>query len=403
MNLRGKIQVEPLDEERVVNIERRVVSSYADALARGRAPGARWLVPALAAAAAAAVVAAVLVWKLRPAHEASTPVAAAPVRVEATPDGSTLDIGDATIGVTPGGAFAVTRPDGGVLVALDHGKVELSVASRKGRAPLVVRAGDVDVVVVGTKFSVERAAEVVVEVTEGVVRVRRGDGEVKVAAGERWAAPAQIAAGTPMPAVTTIKASATVATADTTTDDIEMSSDTGSAGLHDRDTTTPTVIKDRTPRKQHTTTQVEPNAGSGSGSAWGGPPGSAPTDDVEAARHDTSFAKPIEFVAADDAAIEKYKAMLGKSTTDQLSGKYGLAYVYFKQGKSQLALRWLDAYYTQNNKGPELESVLWMRVVILCKHPVNDECRKAANTYVHKSHFNADRTAIANQLINTID
>jgi len=72
-------------------------------------------------------------------------------------------------------------------------------------------------------------------------------------------------------------------------------------------------------------------------------------------------------------------------------------------GKTQLALKWLDAYYTQNSKGPELESVLWMRVVLLCKHPVNDECRKAANTYVHKSHFNADRTALANQLINTLD
>src|SRR5262245_47920339 len=127
MNLRGRIPVEPLDEERVVNVERRVVAGYAEAMARGRATsGSRWLLPMLAAGAAAAVVAAVLVWKLRPATQAPAPAVAA-VRVEATPDGSRVELGDATIAVAPGGSFVVTRPDGGVLVSLDRGKVDLEV------------------------------------------------------------------------------------------------------------------------------------------------------------------------------------------------------------------------------------------------------------------------------------
>lgn len=401
MNLRGKIQVEPLDDERVTNIERKVVTGYADAVARGRAAGSRWLLPTLAAATAAAVVAAVLVWKLRPAHEPVAPAVAAAVRVEASPEGSTLDIGDATIAVTPGGAFEVTRPDGGVLVALDHGKVGLSVASRKGRAPLIVRAGDVDVIVVGTKFSVERTGEVVVEVTEGVVRVRRMGDEVRVAAGERWAAPVQVAAGTPMPQVTPIiqaQAGATVATADTNTEDIEMSSDTGTAGLHGRDPVVPTGASKDRGRKPHPTTDP---TGAGSGDGSGSAAGSG-IDDVAAAHHDASFARPCPVDATGDDVVPAYTAMLNNGAEAKLCAKYGLAYTYFKLGKKLDSLRWTDAYVVQGPKGPDIESVLWMRIQILCKHPVDDECRKAAATYEGRFR-GSDRAAVAQRLMNTID
>jgi hypothetical protein len=404
MNLRGRIPVEPLDEERVVNIERRVVAGYGDAMARGRATsGSRWLLPMLAAGAAAAVVAAVLVWKLRPAPAVAPQVAA--VRVEAAPDGSRVELGDATIAVAPGGSFVVTRPDGGVLIALDRGRVDLEVAPRKDRAPLVVRAGDVDVVVVGTKFSVEHAAEIVVTVTEGVVSVQRGGDAARVAAGQRWAAPAQVAAGAPMPPVETIQVAAADRTPDTIASaDIEMSGDHGMPELHGHDTVvpkTPVAAKDRDKRPRQGS--AGDAAGNGSGSSSVGS-GSASVDVITAVRQ-KSVAPPKDVGVTGEDAVKLYLVYLeeGRAKEERLIGYYGLAHVRKAQGKTAEALRWLDAYITQRPKtGPELESVRWMQIQLLCKHPIDAKCREAANSYI-RAFPATERAQLALEISNSID
>ena len=75
MKLVGRIPVEPLDDERMTNIERRIVAGAADAAARGEVR-ARWS-PMLAAAAVVVVVlgAGAIGWKLH-----GEPAAAEPIR-----------------------------------------------------------------------------------------------------------------------------------------------------------------------------------------------------------------------------------------------------------------------------------------------------------------------------------
>src|SRR5262249_32819445 len=129
VKLTGRIPVEPLDEERLTRIERNVVAGAVDMAARPRR--VPWFSPALAFAAAAVAASGggVAGWNLRggaPAPE----VAAAPIAVRTDGQRTPLDIGDARIHGEPATAFTITRPAGGVLVAMVRGKVSLEVAKR---------------------------------------------------------------------------------------------------------------------------------------------------------------------------------------------------------------------------------------------------------------------------------
>ena len=401
MNLRGRIPVEPLDEERVVNLERAVVRGYADAVARPHRAPQRWFVPALCGAAVAAAVAAIAVVKLRPVREVASPaVAAAPMRVETTDAGSRLELGDATIDAAPGTAVVVTRPacgtawssaveacpagTSGVLVTLDGGTVELAVASRAGRAPLVVRAGDVDVVVVGTRFSVERAADITVKVTEGVVRVARAGAEVRVAAGQSWTAAAQIAAGAAMPEPTATVVAAAPPGDVIPTDDFELTTeDADVPALRERDAAVPTASKVERDRGPKRTQRTPPDAATESGSGAGGGSGSAtPTLLVQVQREDVERPFAVGVTGAD--AIEPYTALLGGNADETRRGYYGLAYTYAALGKRAEALRYIKAYLTQAPRGAEIESVYWLRIQLLCHDGIDDDCRRAAATYANR-------------------
>ncbi len=73
-----------------------------------------------------------------------------------------------------------------VLLLLDEGTVRLDVVKNAKRR-FVVRAGDVDVQVIGTQFDVRRAGrEIAVSVFRGIVEVRTSDQVHRLAAGERW-------------------------------------------------------------------------------------------------------------------------------------------------------------------------------------------------------------------------
>ncbi len=200
MKLVGRVPVESLDDERWTNIERRIVAGAAVQPER-RAPR-RYV--GFALAAATAIVAGVIGWQLHRSTEiVAQPVAdTTPIGVHTDPQRSVLEIGDATIASDPATVFTVTRPDGGVLVAMERGKVELEVKKRGNRPPLVVRAGETDVIVVGTHFSVDYGdghGDVDVRVTEGVVRVVHHRQETRVAAGQEWKTQrGLVASATPM-------------------------------------------------------------------------------------------------------------------------------------------------------------------------------------------------------------
>ncbi len=190
MKLRGRIPVEPLSDAQWERIERRVLERERELPGPAATPqrGRRWPVLAGAGLGLMLAAAAVVLWvALRPAPRAVqpaltrvvTPAGGAPTRVV---------IGDAEIDVAPGSeANLRVTPTGDITVELAHGRVDCDVAHRPGRPRFDVVAGDVDVVVVGTRFAVARAdaGEVMVEVTRGKVRVESPRGSLAVAAGER--------------------------------------------------------------------------------------------------------------------------------------------------------------------------------------------------------------------------
>lgn len=143
----------------------------------------RWLWLAAPALAVAAVIA--LVIGLRTgAGPVGTPE---PSRVVAGDAPSSVSFADAHLALAARSAIVMTQEAGSPSVLLERGRVALTVAPRAQRPPFVVRAGDVVVRVVGTKFEVARYEErVTVAVDHGIVDVVFRGTTVRVGAGQRW-------------------------------------------------------------------------------------------------------------------------------------------------------------------------------------------------------------------------
>lgn len=177
MKLIGKVPVESLDEERLTNIERKLVVQVSEMSQRPmRAPSRLF---AYAAIAAAVGVALLVGYRLRGHAQVAAP---APQQY-AVKDGA-LDLGDAQI---TGKDFSVVRFGTRVEVALDKpGKLDFHVEHKPGRL-FVVHAGNVEIEDVGTRFTVDYdGTNVDVQVTEGAVKVKHAGKELEVAAGNAW-------------------------------------------------------------------------------------------------------------------------------------------------------------------------------------------------------------------------
>ena len=157
-------------------------------------------------AIAAGITAAAAITIILATHGKDSTRPSAPSLVVTPAGGSSrFTIDDAVIDAGSDTSVAVQSGDhGAVTLVLARGTIDCEVAPRNGR-PFHVIAGDVDVEVVGTRFSVTRGASVRVDVTHGRVRVRSPNGESMVGAGERWpvVTPTQTAAvDPPAPVVT---------------------------------------------------------------------------------------------------------------------------------------------------------------------------------------------------------
>ncbi|CAN5789736.1 hypothetical protein BH11MYX3_BH11MYX3_07980 [soil metagenome] len=394
MKLVGRVPVEQLDDERLTNIERRVVSGAADAAARPsmlRAPR-RYL--GVVAAAMAAVAAGVIGWKLGGTRATQTVAQLAP---KVAVQGHTLDIGDARIESDSSASFEVTRPDGGVLVTLMRGKVELDVDKRANRPPLLVRAGDTDVIVVGTQFSVDYGdgtGEVDVRVTEGVVRVVRHHQEATVAAGKAWATERgviAIADATPLHTATTVATSsdgATIGEVETSgSDRVEIQMSNGPDVLHDR---TAQVPDPRTPRPRGE--GAEPTSRQMRDIATR--PKTPTTNTVEPEAPTAKLIKqqpvmqPLDVGEDPASSIGKYQELIRNKTSgeEESRASYGIAFMqHFKLGRDADAQRTIMVYerrFAQGRVYPERAAIAWLKVRIACSRQINDECRQAAAAYV---------------------
>lgn len=204
------INVEPPSSDaRRERVERRVFEQLAavrvlertDAvLPIDRPTRPRWLIPAGAFALAAAT-ALILIVVARGGGDQPTEQASVPSRI-VTPVGgaSRFSIGEEAV-IDAGSDTSVEVqhvPGGGITLVLTRGSVDCDVAPRAGRAPFRVVAGDVQVEVVGTRFTVAKTVTTRVDVARGKVKVFAPGGSWLVAAGESW--PAVQAAVEPPPA-----------------------------------------------------------------------------------------------------------------------------------------------------------------------------------------------------------
>jgi hypothetical protein len=369
VNLRNRIPVEPLDDQRLVNIERRIV---ANAVVATPAPRLSRYFVGFAAVAAAVMVALVVGWKLRGAPEQGDPIAIAPaptepVHVRTVDKKSVLDIGDAQLTTSPGTDLEITRPDGGVLVAMAHGEVELEVVKRKGRPPFVVRAGDTDVIVVGTHFTVGYDAHVEVRVTEGVVKVVHAHHEVSVFAGSSWRSDTEQIVAMVEPG------------------EIQIDPHTTPEGP-DHDLLRPHIAA--VPDTHHET--PKPSAdGSAAAALSTGPKHTLddpkdPNFDLKTAIRAQIVLTVLDVGTSDPKkAIGLYTQEWSHNTANSSKALYSTAVVQAQRlGREGDALSTLDMYIRRYENSPELSAALWLRVRILCLRKLDDSCRSAAAAYL---------------------
>jgi hypothetical protein len=97
-------------------------------------------------------------------------------------------IGEATLTLAAESDVHVSGSDAdGWLVRIEAGEVDCEVAPRRGRPAFVVQAGETQVTVVGTRFTVTREGfGAHVAVREGQVRVMSGATQLSLGPGEEW-------------------------------------------------------------------------------------------------------------------------------------------------------------------------------------------------------------------------
>jgi len=309
-----------------------------------------WMYPA-AAAAAAVAVALVIAVRREPASR-SDPARAPSLVVTPVGGSSRFTIDDAVIDAGSDTEVEVRAADPGeVSFVLARGTIDCDVAPRKGR-PLRVRAGDVVVEVVGTRFSVARTPAVRVDVTHGQVRVRTPGGEFLVGAGERWseggAAPAAIA-----------------------------------------DPSVPSVPSVRGPEE----VAAPPDSPDSAGSAAIAAPVASHSDDsaVQPARPLAVRSSRDAFEAAQRleshdrrAAARAYRAVAGGDGAWAALALYSLAELDASSALPRDALAAVDEYLRRFPRGAGIEDVMWIRVETLRALGRHGDARSAAAGYLRQ-------------------
>lgn len=197
MSTQPDYPIEPLPDDAWKRIERGVFRELADAPpARARSLlSVLWQRPWLKLAAAASpllVAAALLLWVR------GEPQQALAERYESLSQPSEHRLAGLTLRLEAGSLLLRVHADADTEWVLERGAAEFHVASRVGRAPLAVTAGDVRVEVVGTVFRVARAGESAqVHTLEGTVRVVHEGQSQLIRASERW--PSELVPGPAQP------------------------------------------------------------------------------------------------------------------------------------------------------------------------------------------------------------
>ncbi|HEY4179962.1 MAG TPA: FecR domain-containing protein [Kofleriaceae bacterium] len=149
-----------------------------------------WLVVPLVVAAAAAAAVLLVRTPTTPHDVVGTRVVQPtdePSRVVAGDTSSSVSFGDAHLTLAPRAAIVMDHEGDAPSVMIDRGSTTFEVAPRNGRPAFIVRAADVVVRVVGTRFTVARSDERVdVSVDHGIVDVQYKAQVTRVTKGQHW-------------------------------------------------------------------------------------------------------------------------------------------------------------------------------------------------------------------------
>lgn len=374
MKLRERIGVEPLDEERLTNIERKLVVRVSEMAAPSPRASRRLL--AFAGVAFAVGAAAGAGWKLHEPALVSAPAELAQTfTIEATGEHQTVKLDDATIASAPETSVAVSHTSHQTVITMTRGTLALSVLHRPDRA-FVIRAGDTEIEDVGTTFSVhyDGAAHVDVRVTEGEVSVTRQRRSEHVSAGHAWSSDRGLVAIAEVPAPTGSATKVAIAGAP-------------AVALHGRTAAAPPA-----PHPHHVVVARAADAPPVLGEQVHHAPVPAdPYVDLQAAIHNQPIELDPRVDGKTDASeqIAQLKKLayapppLGPEASHAL---YTIAVLLHRPlGQDAEALRTLDMYHRRFAGGREMDATLWLRVRILCGRAIDDDCRKAAYTYQHEA------------------
>lgn len=348
--LGDRVSIEPLDPERVNRIETGVLAAYR---AIDKRPARRWpqlLRLSLAGAALAAVaLAAWIGLRARPhGDRLVVPENGAPARIATGAGPSRVDIGDAVITASADTVFEIRRANGGIAVALERGEVGCEVQPRHHRPPFVVHAGDVDVTVVGTIFSVARTPDVTVRVTRGKVRVDAAGATAFVAAGQSWAhGEVELAAAEPH----------------------------HRAASHEKPAAPPPA-----PAKAKVKTRDEQPVLHRHVSR-------APKSRANPRSPRHAFAggvasRPHPAAAPDERSVAELERAQLASKGGNREIVYSLARHYFDAHQTAAALRQIDYFTVRFQKGKYSQDALLLRIRMLCNKKPSSACREAAHAYL---------------------
>ncbi|HUS29125.1 MAG TPA: FecR domain-containing protein [Kofleriaceae bacterium] len=363
MKLKGKVPVEQLDDERLTNIERKLVVAVSEMAPQRESSWSRRGL-ALAGVAMAMAVAGAVGWKLHaPASTPSRPtVAEAPFTLSTT-DGTKVEV-----------THTGTRTD----LAMGAGTLSLDVKHDPNRL-LVVHAGDTEIEDVGTKFSVDYDGKghVDVRVTEGEVKVKRAGKDFEVTANNAWTTEQGTITLAQLDSATTVVAQNTGANG--TGDDIEIGN--------------PKPIGETPKSGSNATTNAGSAIGSNTnGSASGSGAGSANGKHKAGA---TNIKKAILAVELNplSGTMTDYIDQLKTATNDADKSRimYSIAVQQHLQKSDGSAEHSIEGIINGRTKDEAYKDAMWLQVRITCLRAVEsptderarEKCRVSAHRYVN--------------------
>jgi hypothetical protein len=409
--LRDKIPVEQLDDVRVGRIERNVLAAYREGVLtqprkRSWASLLRFAIPAVAVAG----VAAAIFFYVRATADDAAPALAdreGPTKIVTDDEGgSKVKLGDAVVTLGLQTSVEVIENELGVSLTLVSGRVDCEVEPIEGRLPFVVHAGDVDVTVVGTVFSVERDHEVRVEVTRGKVRVDNPSGMQMVAAGERWTGPATMTAMNDFPV--RVESIAAATDRDTAASAIELDTpatpdegalagrsskrpstdETKTSKATKKKTSKATKKKTKKKKPEYTDDMYKQDALAYVKIAW--PSGSEELRELK----ELAYNEPKD-------AVRKLRLLVAeKKSGEAADAMFTIALIqYYKLGSARQAIKTLRQYERRFSSGEHLDSVIALRIKAQCGVAHDDKCRSAAHTYLRRFPY-GDHATLAGEVVN---